>query len=543
MEKIYIIGHKNPDTDSVCSAICYAYYKNMLTGTENYIPAVAGHLNEETQFVLDYSGVETPILLHDIYRRLDENIVNSVVTVNSMDSLQHVCNIMQEHDFDMIPITENNKLKGLITTKGIMKYSYMLMNHTLTSMPETPISNIISSLNGKLLAGNPDALIKPKAIVLGLDREVKDLTGCIVVSNDRTSRQIEIINSGVSCLIVCGKDIVSDEVTTLAKEKNCYLIHTHLKLYIVVRLVHHSTSVKDLMTPANSIIHFKLGDTISSVKEEMKKHKFNNYPVVDENGNYLGIISKAGISELEKTPIILVDHNEKSQAIDGIDDTTIVEIIDHHRLGSLETSLPLYFRNQPLGCTATIIYQMLLEKQILITPSIATLLCSAIISDTLLFKSPICTDTDREACFDLATIAGIDPHEYGMQMFRAGSNPESKTDEEILFGDYKEYTISNIKMGIAQTNSMNIEEVMDIVVRMVNFVPQALSNSGADVLFLLVTDIISETSYTVFAGKGARELLESAFNIKKSKADFVALKNIVSRKKQFLPAIIEYCGR
>ena len=341
------------------------------------------------------------------------------------------------------------------------------------------------------------------------------------------------------CLIVCEGAGISKTITKVANERDCIIISTSYDTYTVARLINQSMPIEFLMKKKeDGLISFNTDDFIEDIQGIMAKKRHRDFPIEDNKNNYIGMISRRNLLGAGKKQIILVDHNEKGQAISGIETAQILEIIDHHRIGSIETVTPVFFRNQPLGCTATIICQMYHENNIEITPKIAYLLCSAIISDTLIFKSPTCTAEDIKACRELADIAGINIEEHGMEMFNAGSNLSSKTAKEIIMQDYKKFSVNDIKIGVGQINTMSQAEIDNIRGKIENYIDKVIADGGVDMVYLLMTNIMTESSEVVFAGKSAGSVLANAFNVQVNGKSAV-LEKIVSRKKQFFPAIME----
>ena len=341
------------------------------------------------------------------------------------------------------------------------------------------------------------------------------------------------------CLIICEGAKVSSTITKIAEQHNCVIISTAYDTYTVARLINQAIPVSFFMKQ-EALIKFKLNDFIEDIQDIMAKKRYRDFPIEDDTGRYVGMISRRNIIKTDKKKIILVDHNEKNQAVFGIEDTDILEIIDHHRLGCIQTITPVFFRNQPLGCTATIIYQMYCEHNIDIDKTTAALLCSAIISDTLILKSPTCTHYDVDACQVLADIAGIDIEEYGREMFRAGSNLSDKSEEEIFYRDYKKFSIGEITVGVGQVNCMSQEEIEGLIKKEASYITSVTDKSDEiNIAYLLLTDVMKETSYVMLSGKNAEQVLMQAFNLDEITNNYVILPGVVSRKKQFLPAIVE----
>jgi manganese-dependent inorganic pyrophosphatase len=294
--------------------------------------------------------------------------------------------------------------------------------------------------------------------------------------------------------------------------------------------------IKYFMSKEN-LITFKTDDFAEAAKEVMAKKRHRDFPILNKRGGYVGMISRRNMMNMTRKRLILVDHNEVSQAVDQIEEAEILEIIDHHRLGSLETISPVFFRNEPLGCTATIVYKMYKEANVQIESHIAGLLCAAIISDTLMYRSPTCTEVDKAAAQDLAKIAGIDVEQFAREMFNAGSNLKNKSPEEIFYQDFKKFNANGITFGVGQINSMNSDELEDIKSKLVPYMDKAYTEHGVDMLFFMLTNIIEESTELICQGKDANGLVESSFDVKSDNNSYT-LKNVVSRKKQLIPAFM-----
>ena len=446
-KKVWVVGHKHPDTDSICAAISYANLKNEIekknpktaTGM-TYIAKRAGSVNAETAYVLERFHAEAPA--NDFgCRNTDQGYSDTPYRGSKQSYLyEKAWEMMKILGVVTLPVVRENKLEGLIVTGDIAK-SYMdVYDNTILSTARTQYKNIVETLDGQLLTGNEHAYFVHGKVVIGIGTP-EGVTSAIdkddlVMIGDGEESQMLSIASNCSCMIVTNGYEISQEVIEAAKEREVVLISTPYDTFTAARLINQSMPIKHFMTK-KGIIHFDLDDYVDEVRETVANIRHRDFPVLDENQNYVGMFSRRNLMKAEKKKLILVDHNEKSQAVSNIDEAEILEIIDHHRLGSLETMSPVYFRNQPLGCTSTIIYQMYLEKGITITSQMAGLMCAAILSDTLMFRSPTCTQIDREAALRLAEIAEVKVEELASAMFQAGSNFDNKTEEEILNQDFK----------------------------------------------------------------------------------------------------------
>jgi manganese-dependent inorganic pyrophosphatase len=340
----------------------------------------------------------------------------------------------------------------------------------------------------------------------------------------------------VSCMIVCCGSQVSTEILEMAKSRDCVLISTPYDAFTTARLINQSVPIKSIMTK-NKLVTFELDDYVDDIREVMSKERHRDFPVLDEDGYYVGMISRRNLLNMQKKRVILVDHNEKSQAVDGIGGAEILEIIDHHRLGNLETISPVLFRNQPLGSTSSIVWKIYQEKGVEVEPKIAGLLCAAIISDTLMFRSPTCCDFDREAAQELANIAGINIETFASNMFRAGSDFGKKTIQEICYLDFKTFNTENGTFGVSQISAMSALDLDEVRERMEQYLDTMLLERQLDMIFVMLTNIVMEQSQILCAGNGARRLLSQAFR-EAGDEEPVILRGVVSRKKQFIPELM-----
>ena len=538
--KIYVVGHKNPDTDSICSAIAYAALKKELTG-KDYVARRAGRLNEETQYVLEYFGVEVPKLLSDLRVQVRDVDLRRAENLNGSVSIKTAWAQMKELNIKTLPIGRNNKLEGLITVGDIAR-SYMdVYDSTILARSKTQYRNITSTIDGKIISGNEHSYVsKGKVAIAASSRQLmSDFVDedDLVILGDRIEAQQLAIDINVSCMVVCGDARIPNEILKQAEEKEIVVIASPHDTFTVARLINQSIPVRHFMTK-DELITFYPKDYVDDVKEVMARKKYRDFPVVDINGDFQGFISRRRLLNCRKKQVILVDHNEESQAVDGIEQADVLEIIDHHRLNSIQTIGPVVFRNQPVGCTATIIYQMYQEYNKPVNPVIAGLLCSAIISDTLLFRSPTCTLLDEHAAKELAEIAGINMEELAQAMFKAGSNLQGKSAEEICFLDFKQFTVNDTVFGVGQVNSMSAEELTEIKAQIESELDKIRQNHRLDMIFFMLTNIMTESSELLCVGTEAREKAISAFDLN-GKSDTLYLKGVVSRKKQLVPAIVE----
>lgn len=543
--KTIVIGHKNPDTDSICSAVCYANLKRLLT-KEDYQPGRAGRVNEETQFVLNYFGVEPPELIENVKTQVLDIEIRETRGVKKNLSLKNGWNLMQEANVVTIPaVTDDGMLEGLITVGDIAKSYMNVYDSSILSKANTQYANIVETLEGNMVVGDSgDYFNNGKVLIAAANPDMMEYyiaKGDLVILGNRYESQLCAIEMEAACIIVCEGAAVSMTIKKLAQERGCAVMTTPYDTYTAARLVNQSIPISYFMK-TDGLITFEVEDYIDDIKDVMASKRHRDFPVLDKNGKYKGMISRRNLLGAKGKRLILVDHNERSQAVEGMESAEVLEIIDHHRLGTVETIAPVFFRNQPVGCTATIIYQMYQENHMEIEPKIAGLLCSAIISDTLLFRSPTCTEADKRAALNLADIAGIEVEKYASSMFAAGSNLKGKTDGEIFYQDFKKFTFGKVNFGVGQISSLNSKELDELKERMLPYMKKAREEHGVDMMFFMLTNILTESTELLCEGQGAKQLIATAFRAEDStdsgEDHLVSLPGVVSRKKQLIPGIM-----
>lgn len=539
--KITVIGHKNPDTDSICSAIAYAAMKNRIDPDNQYIARRAGQLNNETQFVLQRFGAAVPEYVSDIGTQVSDIQIRNVAGVSRAMSLKSAWEKMKGANAVTLPVTDGTKLEGLITIKDIVT-SYMdVFDSMILARAKTPYRNILETLEGTMITGDPeDVMTKGEIIVAAgspdiIEEHVKP--NDIVIVSDRFEAQLCAIEMAAQCLVICNGAPVTKTIQKMAQDKDCSIISTKHSTYSVARLINQSAPIGYFMR-TEGLVTFREDDFTEYVKKVMTEKRHRDFPVLDRQGNYVGMISRRFLLNMRKKPVIMVDHNEKTQAVDGIANAEVLEIIDHHRLASIETMSPVFFRNQPVGCTATIVYQMYLENGVELTPSIAGLLCAAILSDTLMFRSPTCTAVDRMAANTLAQIAGIVPETFAAEMFRAGSDFRDKSEEDLFYQDFKTFAIKDVSFGAGQVNSMDAGELEALKKRMIPYMEGASKERGLDMVCLMMTNILEEKTELLYEGERAEEILSRAFPELECTGGSLILPGVVSRKKQLIPSVM-----
>ena len=542
-EKIFVIGHKNPDTDSICSAIAYCDIKNRTTQESRYIPKRAGQINEETEYVLSRFGVQPPGYLSNIGTQVKDMDIRLSPEANKSMSLKNAWDLMQENSIVSLPIREKDgTLEGLITIGDIAKTYMDTTDSYLLSRARTQYQRIAETIGGNVIEGNPHGyFVQGKIMVAAANpdkmKEYVEENDMVIMGN-REEDHLQAIEQNVSCIIVGMGIEVTEKVLKLAHEKDIIIISSPYDTFTISRLINQSIPVKYIMKTDN-LVTFNTEDFTDDIQEVMIKHRHRAFPVINKKGKCIGTISRRNFLDMHRKKVVLVDHNEKDQAVDNIDKADIMEIIDHHKLGTLQTMQPISFRNQPVGCTGTIMYQMYGEQKLEIPPKIAGLLCAAIISDTLMFRSPTCTLQDKMAAGALALIADISIEEFAREMFKAGSNLKDKSPEEIFYQDYKKFIAEgDICFGVGQISSMDADELREIKERLIPFMVSECGRHGVSRVYFMLTDIMEQSTELLFYGEGSEEMAVNAFKIE-PKDGTIYLEGVVSRKKQLIPPLME----
>ena len=536
---VYVIGHKNPDTDSICSAVAYAELKNLLHGG-GYCAARAGQINQETQYVLNFFQAQAPIYVPDVMTDVSDIEIRKTQGVTGDISLKKAWNMMRALGVVTLPITDNQRLQGLITIGDIANAYMDVYDNCILSVAGTPYKNILETLDAELLLGDKNALYdRGEVVIAAANPDVMEdyiHEGDMVILGNRYESQLCAIEMNAACIIVCMGAKVSKTIQKLAQEHNCSIIVTPHDTFTVARMINQSMPISHFMK-REGLVTFKVTEKTEDIKGIMGQKRYRDFPILDLDGNYIGMISRRNLLNLRKRRLILVDHNEASQTVDGIAFADILEIIDHHRIGTLETLEPVYFRNQPVGCTATIIYQMYQENGVKISKKMAGLLMAAIISDTLMFRSPTCTSIDRMAAEKLSEICGVEIEEFAIDMFSAGSDMSSRTPKEIFNQDKKKFQVGDHSFIVAQINSMNAIELEEVKEKLVPYLSERFEGLGVEMCFVMLTNIVKEDTELLCFGEKARDVARSAFQLSPD-MEHIVLKGLVSRKKQLIPSIV-----
>ena len=539
--KVVVIGHRNPDTDSICSAIAYAELKNK-TSSLVCEARRAGRMNQETEFVLKRFGVAPPRMCTDVNPKIRDVDYREMPGIPGSTSLRKAWEIMRDQKIDTLPITSaDNELEGIITVKDIATANMDVFDTGVLATSRTTYKNILETLGGTMVVGNENAVCTTGHIKIGtatpemLENNVEK--GDIVILTNRYESQLCAIEKEASLIIICNGAKVGRTIQRIAEETGVAIMTAPCDTYAAGKLMSQCAPISYYMT-RDDIMKFTLVTPVADVTRVMAKVRHRYFPILDEDGKYCGMVSRRNIIALRKRRIILVDHNEATQAVEGFDQAEILEIIDHHRIGSLETSGPVYFRNQPVGCTATIIAQMYDENGVEIRPQIAGLLLAAILSDTLVFRSPTCTPVDVSTAHRLAKIAGVEIDAFASEMFEAGEKLDGKTPEEVFLQDFKVFMCGDVRFGVAQGSYMTRKNLKAAQKLLTPYLPEACGKQNVEDLYMLLTDVPKEESVVICTGRHADEMLRSGFEKEPEEDGSWVLPGVVSRKKQFIPALM-----
>ena len=523
--KVVVIGHRNPDTDSICSAIAYAELKNK---TSDLVCEArrAGRMNQETEFVLKKFSVTPPRMCTDVNPKIRDVDYREMPGIPGATSLRRAWEIMRDQKIDTLPITSaENDLEGIITVKDIATANMDVFDTGVLAKSRTSFRNILETLGGTMVVGDENAVCTTGYIKIGtatpemLESNVEK--GDIVILTNRYESQLCAIEKEASLLIICNGSKVGHTIQRIADEMGVAIMTTPYDTYAAGKLISQCAPISYYMT-REDILKFTLVTPVADVMRVMAKVRHRYFPILD----------------LRKRRIILVDHNEATQAVEGFDQAEILEIIDHHRIGSLETSGPVYFRNQPVGCTATIITQMYDENGVEIPAQTAGLLLAAILSDTLVFRSPTCTPVDVSTANRLAKIAGVEIDAFASEMFEAGEKLDGKTPEEVFLQDFKVFMCGDVRFGVAQGSYMTRKNLKAAQQLLTPYLPEACGKQNVEDLYMLLTDVPKEESVVICTGRHADEMLRSGFEKEPEEDGSWVLPGVVSRKKQFIPALM-----
>lgn len=537
-ETVYISGHQNPDTDSICAAIGYAEFKRK-RNEYNAIPIRLGELNQETKYVLDYFNVPSPIFKDTMQPQVKDLKMDGAFCITPEISIMKALELINEHKIDSIPIIDyDENLTGVTTISNLTESYIDVWDDNVLGRSGTMVENIMDVLTA-------DFIIKPKnprpmngkMVVHAMRPESTDgfiMENDIVITGDRKDAQEDAINKNVSLLIITGGYDLHKDLYDKALKNNVAVIHTDYTSFIAARILPQAVPVSHVMTKDN-LVYFHQEDYLDDVQHAMSNTRFRAYPVLDHQNKVIGSISRYHLLSNKKKKLVLVDHNEKTQSIGDIDEAEIIEIVDHHRVANVSTFGPIFFRNEPVGSTSTIVSKMFFEHGIRPSKETAGLLCAAIISDTLLFRSPTSTQVDAWVLERMAKIAGIDVEAFALDMFKAGTSIEGKSPQELLEQDVKEFAIEGETIRVAQVFTMDMEYLESVKSELISAMDKVIKENGENTFVLMLTDIFNETSKVIVTGDFTEEIAE-AFEKPLVDNSFEE-PGLLSRKKQMIPKL------
>ena len=533
---IYIVGHKNPDTDSICAAIAYANLKRELG--YHVIACRAGDVNREASFVLDYFGTEPPFLLTDLYCRVKDLLNGENITIQPGVSVHEAWMVMRSKGVKSLPVVDEHcRLLGLVTAVDLAeKYLTDLGEQNLNEL-KISVKNVLKTLGGTLICGGDDIEVKGKIVIWTDARGGHEVSGCLALVGNDPEEQRAALRSRAACLILAGGAELSQDLKDENLIKGTVIIEAPMDIFTAARMILTSVSVGSIMLTEN-LVAFNDDDLLAEAKKKMLETRFRSYPVVDEYNRVLGAISRYHILEFSQQKVILVDHNELSHAVEGAEEAQIIEVVDHHKVGGVKSGEPILFRNEPLGATCTLVAKAYFEHGVVISREMAGLLCAGILSDTVVFKSPTCTQTDREMVERLGEIAGIEPFEFGIQMLKKGSTLSGLSANDVLNADYKEFEVGKIRIGIGQVNVMGEDDTGLMKQDLLEEMGVLRRETGLEYVLLMVTDLLAEGTGLLISGDNPK-MIGEVFKVE-VKENEIFLPAVLSRKKQVVPPLMKH---
>ena len=538
METVYITGHKNPDSDSIISALSYAALKNAL-GERNYVAARLGSVSDETQLILDRFNAEPPVLINNVRNQVRDLDFDTPPMISPAATISRAAETMQTAHIAVLPVVnEDGTLFGMLSAGDVANYDMECVHNSM--IQPVPIYNVISVLEGKILHRGGeirDTISGEVNIALPSSREhlLFSDKNSIVICGDQPKMLRRAIEIGVDCVIVCQAEVAPE---ILESAGDTCIIATPMDAYHTVHLLGHSQPISHICNTTDMTV-FHLDDYISDVENAVLESRFRAYPILDENEHVVGTLSRFHLLRPRRKRVILMDHNERAQSVPGLEEARIMEIIDHHRLADIETNNPVYVRNEPVGSTCTIVAGMYQEKGMMPTEKVAGLLAAGIVSDTVMFKSPTCTQRDRDVAARLARIADVSLDELGRAIFSATSS-DDKTVETMLGTDYKEFHIAGHSLAVSQITCMDSDRVLKRKDEFLKAMKANLKKRNLDTVVLMITDVLLEGTQLLFVGDD--ESIRHAFNIKDDAGNCAFLPKIMSRKKQVIPTLSAMWG-
>ena len=536
MSDIYVTGHRNPDTDAIVSAMAYAHLRNAL-GDREYKAVRIGAINDETQRLLDHFGVEAPPLIKNMRTQVHDLEYDRTPALNCSVTMNLAWQTMREQSLNVVPIVDDDgHLYGMLSAGDLAAYDMQIMYEN--RIEDLPLFNLISVLEGTLVNEFSTRLSSVSGeLFIALPQNYEDpaLTRpeTILICGNQPEIIDRAIEAGVQCLIVCRADLRPEWESA---ESTC-IISTPLSARRVSRIIYQALPVGRI-SQKSDITYFHLSDYVDDVREQMLKSRYRSYPILDEEDQVVGTLSRFHLLRPRRKQVVLVDHNEAAQSVPGLDQVEILEIIDHHRLADIQTGQPIHVRNEPVGSTNTIITSMYQEHGVVPSPKIAGLMAGAILSDTVMFKSPTCTKRDIAMAERLSRIANVSLDELGRELFAAGSS-DGKSAEELFKTDYKQFHISGQNIGVSQITSVDSEHLLARRDEFMAVMEQQKKEHEFDLVILMITDVLLEGSHLFYVGSD--EIIQQAFNVT-PKENHVFLPRVMSRKKQIIPMLTALWG-
>lgn len=537
-ETVYVTGHKNPDSDSICAALAYAEFKNK-TGTIEAIPVRLGEINRETYFILSYFGVEPPQFIETVKLQVKDLNIDKIAPISPEITLKMAWNLMRKNNVKSLPVVdESEQLIGIVSVSNVTE-SYMdVWDNTILGKSRVTLDNIVDTLSATPIHVNKKRKhFYGKILTLsGNGDNSQNLVeeGDIVICGDRKDAQEITIDGLAALMIITGNSPLSEGLLEKAALNNVTVISTPYDTFTTSRLISQAVPVNHVMS-TDRLVYFTSDDFIEDIRGIMAETRYRSYPVVSMESKVMGTLSRFHLISSKKKKVILVDHNERGQSVDGLEDAEIMEIIDHHRVADVATGNPIYFRNEPLGSTSTIVANIFFENGIRPSKKVAGLLAAAIISDTLLFKSPTATNVDRMVLERLALIADIDVEEFALEMFKYGTSLAGRSPDEIIKQDLKVFTYENQRIGVSQVYTMDPEALKDLRASLIQAMEDKAKNMDLSLFVLILTDIYKEGSEIIAVGKHT-DIINKAFDVELVN-NSVYIPGILSRKKQVIPPI------
>ena len=539
MGPILVFGHANPDNDSICSAIAYAHLKNLIDPANVYVPARLGPVPPESAWVLSHFRVETPVLVPHVRLRVSDVMTTDLLTVAPDDTLRHVGTLLSERGVRALPVVDDEQVCGLVTVQALAGRYVEDVNSEGFSGRPVMVGRLVAALDGTLHAGSADAELSGDVIIGAMEPETMAArihTGDTVILGNRKRSQPLAIKAGAACLVVTGGFSPEPGVLEAAATAGCAVISTKHGTYAAARLMELAHAVSEVME--TDILTVEPDMLLAEAAEDLFASPQREAPVVDD-GKLVGLLTRTNVARGARRRVILVDHNEVAQSADGVEEASVVEIVDHHRIGDIETASPILFLGSPVGATATIVATRFRELDMDPPRAMAGLLLAAVLTDTVLLKSPTTTEADRDVVEWLAGLVDVDPVDFALEMFRARSSGEKFSAERAVMRDLKEYRIRDTVIGIGQVETVDVDEVLRHRDELMEFMESLAKARGYDTLALMVTDVVREGSELLVAGR--RRPIEKAFGVSLVSGS-AWFDGMLSRKKQVAPKLVESAG-